>query len=202
MDAQRLSSSRPGFADRREAGVVLAERLRQFVNRTDIVVLALPRGGVPVGCEVAKALGAPLDVFVVRKLGLRTQTSISTTFVPRGRAGACDAGSAVRRTCGTRNSPAPSTLSGQSLAQRAGRRRKAGVDGVSERHIPRVTRLPHSHTHPFFVVEPSAGVGDRQRHRGQALGGRVDDHHGVLLPRLAGLLVRTPPQRSTTFSPR
>jgi hypothetical protein len=121
---------------------------------------------------------------------------------PGGRAGACDAASAVRRTCGTRNSPAPSTLSGQSLAQRAGRRRKAGVDGVSERHIPRVTRLPHSHTHPFFVVEPSAGVGDRQRHRGQALGGRVDDHHGVLLPRLAGLLVRTPPQRSTTFSPR
>jgi hypothetical protein len=43
--------------------------------------------------------------------------------------------------------------------------------------------------HPFFVVEPSAGVGDGKRHRGQPLGGRVDDHHGVLLPRIAGLLV-------------
>ena len=43
--------------------------------------------------------------------------------------------------------------------------------------------------HPFLVVEPAAGVGDRQRHRGQPLGGRVDDDHGVLLPRLAGLLV-------------
>ena len=42
--------------------------------------------------------------------------------------------------------------------------------------------------HPFFVVEPSPRVGDGQRHRGQALGRRVDDHHGVLLPRLAGLL--------------
>jgi hypothetical protein len=64
---------------------------------------------------------------------------------PRGRAGACDAASAVRRTCGTRKSPAPSTLSGQSLAQRAGRRRNAGVEGVSERHIPRVTRQPRFH---------------------------------------------------------
>ncbi len=43
--------------------------------------------------------------------------------------------------------------------------------------------------HPLFVVEPAAGVGDGQRHRGQALGRRVDDHHRVLLPRLAGLLV-------------
>ena len=43
--------------------------------------------------------------------------------------------------------------------------------------------------HPLFVIEPAARVGEGERHRGQALGGRVDDHHGVLLPRLAGLLV-------------
>ena len=49
--------------------MVLAERLRQFAGR-DVVVLALPRGGVPVGYEVARALGARLDVFLVRKLGL------------------------------------------------------------------------------------------------------------------------------------
>ena len=61
---------RAGFGDRREAGAALAGRLRQYANRDDVVVLALPRGGVPVGYEVARALGAPLDVFVVRKLGV------------------------------------------------------------------------------------------------------------------------------------
>lgn len=58
------------FADRHDAGVALAARLRRFAGRNDVVVLALPRGGVPVGYEVARALDAPLDVFVVRKLGL------------------------------------------------------------------------------------------------------------------------------------
>jgi putative phosphoribosyl transferase len=58
------------FRNRAEAGRLLAELLRDYAGRDDVVVLALPRGGVPVGYEVAKALGAPLDVFVVRKLGL------------------------------------------------------------------------------------------------------------------------------------
>ena len=58
------------FRDRAEAGRLLAELLRDYAGRDDAVVLALPRGGVPVGYEVARALGAPLDVFVVRKLGL------------------------------------------------------------------------------------------------------------------------------------
>ncbi len=57
------------FRDRVEAGRELAERLRTYADRSDVVVLALPRGGVPVGYEVAEALGAPLDVFLVRKLG-------------------------------------------------------------------------------------------------------------------------------------
>lgn len=57
------------YADRREAGTVLAAGLKQYRGRSDVVVLALPRGGVPVGYEVARALDAPLDVFVVRKLG-------------------------------------------------------------------------------------------------------------------------------------
>jgi predicted phosphoribosyltransferase len=61
---------RPRFQDRREGGERLAERLRDYANRTDVIVLALPRGGVPVGFEVAEALRAPLDVFVVRKLGV------------------------------------------------------------------------------------------------------------------------------------
>lgn len=58
------------FQDRFDAGRFLASKLRRFANRSDTVVLALPRGGVPVGFEVAKALHAPLDVFVVRKLGV------------------------------------------------------------------------------------------------------------------------------------
>lgn len=58
------------FHDRAEAGRHLAARLRRFASRDDVVVLALPRGGVPVAYEVARALGAPLDVFVVRKLGV------------------------------------------------------------------------------------------------------------------------------------
>src|SRR3954471_13015479 len=58
------------FRDRAEAGRLLAERLRQYAGRDDVVVLALPRGGVPVAFEVARALGAPLDVFLVRKLGV------------------------------------------------------------------------------------------------------------------------------------
>ncbi len=58
------------FRDRREAGRVLARLLSDYAGRDDVVVLALPRGGVPVAYELARALGAPLDVFVVRKLGV------------------------------------------------------------------------------------------------------------------------------------
>jgi predicted phosphoribosyltransferase len=58
------------FNDRYEAGRVLAGLLSRYAGRPDLLVLALPRGGVPVGYEIATALGAPLDIFVVRKLGL------------------------------------------------------------------------------------------------------------------------------------
>ncbi len=58
------------YKDRRHAGRVLAEALHEYAGRPDVVVLALPRGGVPVAYEVARRLGAPLDVFVVRKLGV------------------------------------------------------------------------------------------------------------------------------------
>ncbi len=58
------------FRDRVEAGQYLAERLPQYANATDAVVLGLPRGGVVVASEVARQLGVPLDVFLVRKLGV------------------------------------------------------------------------------------------------------------------------------------
>jgi predicted phosphoribosyltransferase len=56
------------FSSRTEAGELLAEKLNVYVDRDDVLVLALPRGGVPVGAEIAKALKLPLDIFVVRKL--------------------------------------------------------------------------------------------------------------------------------------
>lgn len=58
------------FTDRIEAGRMLAKKLNAYADRDDVIVLALPRGGVPVGFEVAKALGVPLDLFLVRKLGV------------------------------------------------------------------------------------------------------------------------------------
>jgi putative phosphoribosyl transferase len=58
------------FANRTEAGRLLAEKLEKYASRNDVVVLGLPRGGVPVAYEVAKRLHAPLDVFIVRKLGV------------------------------------------------------------------------------------------------------------------------------------
>jgi len=58
------------FSNRAEAGQLLAEKLMKYASRDEVIVLGLPRGGVPVAYEVAKRLGVPLDVFIVRKLGV------------------------------------------------------------------------------------------------------------------------------------
>ena len=63
------------FADRREAGRVLSGMLVSYASRPDVIVLGLPRGGVPVAFEVAQALHAPLDVFLVRNWGARVMKS-------------------------------------------------------------------------------------------------------------------------------
>src|SRR5512133_2698797 len=72
------------FKNRTEAGQALATRLTSFANRTDLLVLALPRGGVPVAAEVAKKLNAPLDVFVVRKLGLPGHPELAMGAIATG----------------------------------------------------------------------------------------------------------------------
>jgi predicted phosphoribosyltransferase len=72
------------FSDRAEAGRVLAEQLRHYAGRPDVIVLALPRGGVPVAYEVAKALHAPLDIFVVRKLGIPGREELAMGAVATG----------------------------------------------------------------------------------------------------------------------
>jgi putative phosphoribosyl transferase len=73
-----------GFVDRREAGAGLATRLQHLAGRRDVVVLALPRGGVPVAYEIAKVLKAPLDVFVVRKLGLPGHAELAMGAIASG----------------------------------------------------------------------------------------------------------------------
>lgn len=72
------------FQNRTTAGQVLAEKLAAYINRPDVVVLGLPRGGVPVAFEVAKALHAPLDVFLVRKLGVPGQEELAMGAIASG----------------------------------------------------------------------------------------------------------------------
>jgi predicted phosphoribosyltransferase len=72
------------YRDRTEAGVELAKRLGAYANRAEAIVLALPRGGVPVAYEVARALHAPLDVFLVRKLGVPGHEELAMGAVATG----------------------------------------------------------------------------------------------------------------------
>jgi putative phosphoribosyl transferase len=72
------------FRDRTEAGRFLAALLRHYSHRPDVQILALPRGGVPVGLEVAQSLHAPLDVFVVRKLGVPGHEELAMGAIATG----------------------------------------------------------------------------------------------------------------------
>src|SRR3984893_11757818 len=72
------------FRNRSEAGRLLAKKLTAYANRPDVLVFALPRGGVPVAYEVARALGAPLDVFVVRKLGVPGHEELAMGAIATG----------------------------------------------------------------------------------------------------------------------
>lgn len=79
-----MMAHRPRFRDRREAGERLAAELTEYAHREDVLVLALPRGGVPVAYEVARALNAPLDAFLVRKLGLPGQEELAMGAIASG----------------------------------------------------------------------------------------------------------------------
>src|SRR5204862_3439222 len=72
------------YRDRAEAGRRLAAQLTDYANRSDVIVLALPRGGVPVAYEVAKALRAPLDIFLVRKLGVPGHEELAMGAIATG----------------------------------------------------------------------------------------------------------------------
>jgi putative phosphoribosyl transferase len=75
---------KPPFRDRSDAGRQLAAKLAAYADRLDVLVLALPRGGVPVGYEAARELGAPLDVFLVRKLGVPGHEELAMGAVATG----------------------------------------------------------------------------------------------------------------------
>src|SRR5438128_6079979 len=72
------------FRNRMEAGKYLAQKLKAFGHRKDAIILALPRGGVPVAFEVAQALDLPLDIFLVRKLGLPGQEELAMGAIASG----------------------------------------------------------------------------------------------------------------------
>jgi len=72
------------FENRLDAGQFLATKLEKYANRNDVLVLALPRGGVPVGYEVAKSLNTPLDIFVVRKLGVPGHEELAMGAIASG----------------------------------------------------------------------------------------------------------------------
>jgi predicted phosphoribosyltransferase len=77
-------SPAPRFRDRSEAGQLLARQLDEYAGRDDVLVLALPRGGVPVGFEIARRLGIPLDVFIVRKLGVPWHPELAMGAIASG----------------------------------------------------------------------------------------------------------------------
>jgi putative phosphoribosyl transferase len=72
------------FRNRQQAGQLLASRLEKYANREDVIVLGVPRGGVPVAFEVAKALNLPLDIFVLRKLGVPGREELAFGAVGSG----------------------------------------------------------------------------------------------------------------------
>ena len=75
---------KPRFQDRSEAGKILAAHVAKAVDDQDIIVLALPRGGVPVAFEVARSLRAPMDIYVVRKLGLPGEEELAIGAIASG----------------------------------------------------------------------------------------------------------------------
>lgn len=72
------------YLNRQQAGTILAELLSDYANQENVLVLALPRGGVPVAFEIAKAIQAPLDVFIVRKLGVPSHSELAMGAIASG----------------------------------------------------------------------------------------------------------------------
>ena len=72
------------FIDRQEAGIILTKYLKNYAHQSNVIILALPRGGVPVAYEIAKALSLPLDVYIVRKLGVPGHKELAMGAIASG----------------------------------------------------------------------------------------------------------------------
>jgi putative phosphoribosyl transferase len=72
------------FIDRHEAGIILAEQLKNYANQLNVIILGLPRGGVPVAFEIATTLSLPLDIFIVRKLGVPGHEELAMGAIASG----------------------------------------------------------------------------------------------------------------------
>jgi putative phosphoribosyl transferase len=81
---KKASDMATPFQDRTDAGRLLAKKLSHYADSQDVVVMGMPRGGIPVAFEVAKSLGAPLDVFVVRKLGVPGHEELAMGAIASG----------------------------------------------------------------------------------------------------------------------
>src|SRR5580692_4334751 len=79
-----MMSSMSPLRDRHQAGRTLARQLERYAGNPDVLVLALPRGGVPVGYEIAMHLGAPLDVLIVRKLAIPAHAELAMGAIASG----------------------------------------------------------------------------------------------------------------------
>src|SRR5687767_5730826 len=84
LRTESQTAAQQGFRDRHHAGRVLATKLSDYAGRADVLVFGLPRGGVPVAYEVARALRAPLDVFIVRKLGVPGHEELAMGAIASG----------------------------------------------------------------------------------------------------------------------
>jgi putative phosphoribosyl transferase len=84
VSSKSFSDEQIPFPNRRQAGKKLAAKLKKYAHRPDVLVLALPRGGVPVAYEIARALNAPLDVFLVRKLGVPNDEELAMGAIASG----------------------------------------------------------------------------------------------------------------------
>ena len=116
------------FRDRAHAGQLLAASLSEYADRDDVVGLALPRGGVPVGYEVATRLGAPLEAFPVRKLGFPGQEELALGAIAQG--GVFVVNAAVAASSSTRTSSIPCSSARPTCGPptwRLGPRHRAGV---------------------------------------------------------------------------
>ena len=153
------------FEDRQQAGVRLAQALMGWRGRPDLIVLALPRGGVPVAAEVAKALSAPLDVLVVRKLGYPGQEEFAMGAIALRRC----ARDVRHRWC----------LAGFGPGGRSGRAARAGRAGAARTGLPRREAAAAHQDQVVILVDDGLATGATMRAAVQSVrAGQPAAHHG------------------------